>query len=349
MNINCYLEDIERRINAEEEDALLKEWTMFADGKISSNKPFRPMGRVPKPSGLEWPKININDAINDESLMILSQFAGISKALADGSYRLHMIRSNYGVGIIPTIFGSEVFMMPREHDCLPNVRTLIDGQSAISRFVEEDFPDFKNGFGANVLSIGEKYMEIKEKYPHIRKYVWIDHPDCQGPFDICELLCGSGIFYELYDNPDLIHKLLRKVTDFYKAFLDKWFSIVPNKYAYHTYAGLLHKGAVCIRDDSAMNLSPAFYEEFIYPYDYEALKYFGGGAIHFCGRGDHYIEKMSEMDCLYAVDLSQPHYNNMDWIFQNTIGKGRNLFTAGGSHIDNAKDGKYQYSKIFLF
>lgn len=34
----------------------------------------------------------------------------------------------------------------------------------------------------------------------------------------------------------------------------------------------------------AMYLSPDVYREFIFPYHQELLSYFGGGAIHSCGR-----------------------------------------------------------------
>lgn len=77
-----------------------------------------------------------------------------------------------------------------------------------------------------------------------------------------------------------------------------------------------------LRDDSAMNLSPEMFEEFIKPYDQKILNELGGGAVHFCGKGDHFISSLSEMDNLYAVNLSQPEYNNMETILSNTVDKG---------------------------
>ncbi len=77
-----------------------------------------------------------------------------------------------------------------------------------------------------------------------------------------------------------------------------------------------------LRDDSAMNLSPEMFEEFIQPYDQRLLSEFGGGAIHFCGRGDHYIEHLSKMNKIFAINMSQPHYNDMERIYANTVDKG---------------------------
>ena len=77
-----------------------------------------------------------------------------------------------------------------------------------------------------------------------------------------------------------------------------------------------------LRDDSAMNLSPAMFDEFIKPYDGRLLAEFGGGAIHFCGRGDHFIENLSTIEGVHAVNLSQPECNDMETIYRHTVDKG---------------------------
>ena len=64
------------------------------------------------------------------------------------------------------------------------------------------------------------------------------------------------------------------------------------------------------------------FDEFIRPYDQMLLSEFGGGAIHFCGRGDHFIDRLPQMDGVYAVNMSQPEYNDMERIFQNTVDRG---------------------------
>ena len=71
-----------------------------------------------------------------------------------------------------------------------------------------------------------------------------------------------------------------------------------------------------------MNFSPEMFDTFIRPYDARLLAEFGGGAIHFCGRGDHYIESASTMPGLTAIQLSQPPYNDMEQIYRNTVDKG---------------------------
>ena len=71
-----------------------------------------------------------------------------------------------------------------------------------------------------------------------------------------------------------------------------------------------------------MNFSPQIFAEFMAPYDQKLLAEFGGGAIHFCGRGDHYIGHACGLKGMYAINMSQPELNDMEIIYQNTVDKG---------------------------
>jgi uroporphyrinogen-III decarboxylase len=143
--------------------------------------------------------------------------------------------------------------------------------------------------------------------------------------DICEVVWGSSMFYALYDQPDLVHELLEIVTQTYLNFMHAWTDIVPFRQRGNAHWGLFHQGNIMLRDDSAMNLSPAMFDAFIRPYDQRLLDQFGGGAIHFCGKGDHFIASMSEMEGLYAVNMSQPEYNDMETMYAHTVDKGIKL------------------------
>ncbi len=98
----------------------------------------------------------------------------------------------------------------------------------------------------------------------------------------------------------------------------------------------MHKGKIMIRTDSGMNLSPEIYDEFIRPYDQRLLNELGGGAVHFCGRGSHYIASTCSMNGLYAINLSQPHLNDMEMIYQNTVDKDIRLLDFAREHAEEA-------------
>ena len=82
------------------------------------------------------------------------------------------------------------------------------------------------------------------------------------------------------------------------------------------------RGLLMLRDDSAMNFSPEIYGEFIQPCNQRLLREFGGGCIHFCGRGSHYIARLAGCAGLSGVQLSQPSYNDMETVYRHTLDRG---------------------------
>ena len=331
MNLNKYAEDLVSRINPELEQKILKEWQTFGAEHLTERirteeprpaGPFRPTKRPPNPGRIEWPQVDLNDTLEDIELMVYSQLRFLHSILEQGGGRYLSIRPNYGVGILPTMLGAEAYIMPRQMQCLPNVRSMgEDGVRRLLGTISKQEPGlWEKGYGPRILRTGEMFLQILERYPILKEFVQMENPDLQGPMDIAELLWGSDIFYAFYDDPDVVHELLNQITVLIGAVLERWRQLFPGRYT--TYIGcMMVPGNIVIRDDSAMNLSPEFVEEFIIPYDSELLSKYGGG-IHFCGRGDHFIAAMSKMKGLYGVNMSQPHLNDMDVILKNTIDKG---------------------------
>jgi hypothetical protein len=315
-----YLEELERRIEPDIEDALWAEWRDFADGKFAGAI-FAPRRQRRAPATLVWPDVNINDAIEDFELMALHQLGECSRMLAEGSGELLNVRCNYGTGILPSVFGVELFMMPHETNTLPTNRPL-PGATAIQTLLERGAPDLTQGLAGKTLKMGRRFVDLLRPYPNLRRYVRVYHPDTQGPMDICELLWGSSLFLALLDNPDLVKALLDLITQTYTRFMQTWTAIVPLAADYNVHWSLLHRGKIMLRDDSAMNLSPAMFAEFVEPYDQHLLDAFGGGAIHFCGKGSHYIHRFPGMRGVYAINMSQPEYNDMETIFRHTVDRG---------------------------
>jgi len=173
--------------------------------------------------------------------------------------------------------------------------------------------------------MAERFVEVGRRYPKIGRHVTVYHPDTQGPMDVCELLWGSGIFLDAVDSPDLVKALLDLVTETYVGFMREWERLVPPADGHAVHWSLLHRGRIMLRDDSAMNFSPRMFDEFIRPWDERLLAEFGGGAIHYCGRGDHWIDRVPDMPGVCAVNLSQPHLNDMEAVYRSTVDQGINL------------------------
>ncbi|MGC9467679.1 MAG: hypothetical protein ACP5HS_03745 [Anaerolineae bacterium] len=339
--IDRYLQDLERRIDPEVEEALFAAWVRFVDGE-SEGPIFSPHREDSAAPATDWPHVQINDALGSYELMALQQLEACSQALAEGSGAVLAVRCNYGTGIIPTLFGAELFLMDREIDTLPTVIPLgglgttnlnaslgkadeTPAARAVKELLDRGVPDLRAGLGRRVFEMAETYQQLFAPYPKLRRYVHPYHPDLQGPMDICELLWGSSLFLALVEAEDLVLDLLELVTDTYVAFMEAWTKIVPFEPGPAVHWSMVHGGNIMLRDDSAMNLSPRMFDRFVKPFDERLLQTFGGGGLHFCGRGDHYIRSASEMAGLTTVNLSQPEYNDMDAIFDHTVDKGLNI------------------------
>lgn len=332
-NIDVYLSDLEDRIDPIQEEHLFNEWVDFLECRFTGDI-FSPRRIEMRPSKLEWPAVSINETLDDFDAMIFQQYGACSSMLAGGSGGIMNVRSNYGSSIIPVLFGAELYVMDEEFNTLPTSSPLPGGIDTVRRLIDDGVPNLKKSIAGKVFEIGEIYRQIGEQYPKIGKYIPIYHPDVQGPLDICEVVIGSGIFYMLYDYPELIKQLLEVITQTYIEYMHEWFALIPMQSAYSAHWSMLQKGRVMLRDDSAMNLSPEMYLEFVRPYDQMIFDEFGGGAIHFCGRGDHYIELMSQMDGLSAIAMTQPELNNMETIYRNTVDKGISLIGFDRKHAE---------------
>ncbi len=342
------LEDLERRIDPAVEEELSDQWRDFLYGRFEGEL-FTPRRRQLSRSGVELPEVHINDAIDDLELMLLHGLQGVAGQLSTETLS-PCIRANYGTGILSSLFGAELFIMPRAMATLPTTRAFND-TGVIRSLLEKGTPDLNGGLGQRVFDFGELCAEVFAQYPRIQKYVEVYHPDIQGPLDICELMWGGEMFLAMYDEPELVHGMLRLVTDTYTAFLEKWFRLFPMHPEMSTHwASLRHRGSIVLRDDSAMNLSPALYEEFAAPYDAELLKHFKGGVVHFCGRGDHYMETLCRIPELTGVNMSQPEYNDMEVIYRNTVDKGIPLlaFPRERAAADLSRPGGFHHRMCVL-
>ena len=317
------LADLEARIDPAVEEANQRQWGEFSDGAFKGEV-FAPSRPEPKPSEVDWPPVNINDAIEDLDLMLLDQFRLASRILADGRGGRLNVRCNYGTGIMPSLFGCELFVMPREMNTLPTAQPLHDA-AKVKAAVDAGVPDLHASLGGRVFECAERFRDVFVRYPKIGRYVELYHPDMQGPIDNVEMIWGSEMFLAFYDAPELLHDILALVTETYIRFMHAWQEVVPPAGRHSTHWALGMIGHVMLRNDSLMNLSPQAYVEFVQPRDQQILDEFGGGAIHFCGRGDHFIEAMGQMPGLTAVQLSQPEYNDMEHIYRHTVDKGIKL------------------------
>ena len=323
IDIAPFLEDLESRIDPAVEDRLLAQWRQFADLKWTAGA-FCPARQRANPSKLAWPEIRVNESLDDPAKMLLQQFKDCSDALAKGSGDILNVRANFGTPIMAMPFGTDFFLMPEQTNTLPASQPI--GGDAAHRFIQSGKLSLDHPYLQKVFAMGRYYREALANYPKLQKYVYIYHPDMQGPLDILEMVWGSEVFTAFIDEPEVVHRLLEMITRFYIEVMNRWESIVPPRSdGYSAHWGMLYRGRLMLRNDSAMNLPPDFLNEFSRPYDQRLLDTFGGGAVHSCGRVDHYTNCLADMPGVYAFNLSQPHLNNMPKVLADTADRGVTL------------------------
>jgi hypothetical protein len=213
------------------------------------------------------------------------------------------IRANYGVGILPSLFGVNSRVVDNNMPWVDCLKTTDDIREVVSR----GMPGFRKGLGLSVLQTHEYYLEQLAKYPKCSRLIKISCPDLQGPFDVAHLLWGHDIYYALYDQPELVHSLLRLITETYIQFLQelrKSITDVTDDFIYQ--GGMLFRGRTVIKDDTAVNMSNELYEEFVKPYDRMILQAVGGGSIHYCGQVRHFLPSMMGTDGLQGINFGKP-------------------------------------------
>lgn len=312
-----WLDDLEARIDAADEDRLLGEWKSFASGTWPEPL-FRPRRRQASAPRIAWPSIPIDEAIDDPRSMLLRQFAGCSHRLASGDGLLMCVRSDYGTGILPSLFGVPVVKMAKHLDTLPGTRPL--GDAAMRALAAAGVPSLSTGLWPLVRAIGQDFVACLASRPVLARHIHVYHPDLQGPMDALEMAWGSECFTGFVEDPELTHELLAVVTDTYAAAMADWDAVVPNHDpGFCAHWGFMHRGHIMLRDDSAMNLSPRMFRDLVAPYDAQLLERCGGGAIHACGRTGHYLGQATALPNLHGFNFGQPEMNDPRVIQRETI------------------------------
>lgn len=329
--LDAILEALEECIDPAVEDRLFNDWTDFYENRcgqdyfVPARKPWDGSSAARYRNLLGSSNVTINETLLNYDAMLLRQYRRALEELILPDYgRFMCVRASYGCPILAAALGAEIIYMDDKMNTLPGNHPL-SGKDEIKRAIKKGVPSLEDEYSQRVFHTGRQLAEIGKKYPKIGKHVKIIHPDLQGPIDICEVLWGSSIFYDFYDDKELVKEFLQLITDTYIKFMLEWQKIIPPdpKYSYHW--GVMHTGQICLRNDSAMNLSPEMYDEFVFPYDYQLFEKFHGGIVHYCGKGDHFVGKLVELPGFCAIQLSQPEWNDMDKIYNDIIGNDKKI------------------------
>ena len=110
--IKSFLDDLEARINEQEELNFYGRWKDFYNGKTKGDI-FIAERKNKYPARIAWPAPCINEAIKSAGFekMLVRELKMVSDALEKGAGNFLCIRSNYGTGILPSVFGADIFYL----------------------------------------------------------------------------------------------------------------------------------------------------------------------------------------------------------------------------------------------
>lgn len=189
----------------------------------------------------------------------------------------------YGTGVLASGFGCEVAIAPGPGND-PSVIGPCVTSIADARRLRMPDPE-RDGWMPRVLAA------IDHARAHSDLPVGLT--DMQGPLDTLGQMCGQvQLFTWMYDEPGLVHDLLDLVTD---AFIE-WVRVQKEHIGepLDTSNGLQGVGASAVgcweSDDDMTMLSPEMYGEFVAPRVARVFDAFGGGSVHFCGKGYQHLD-----------------------------------------------------------
>jgi len=167
-----------------------------------------------------------------------------------------------------------------------------------------------------VVETYEAYRNVLSLWPELRRTIYTVLPDLQGPFDNLEFIAGSGVFAELYAEPDRVAQVLETVAAAQIAaarYLARVINDGTDGFS-HQHATVI-KGHILLRNDSSILMSPEMYQRQIAIHDERVMRAMSGGGVHSCGNIGTHAEAFLDLDGIGCLDLGQPELNDIDRIY----------------------------------
>lgn len=282
--------DISRRCKKIENAFKLKELRSPEDFPIIINTPcYFGFGNHPMPYGY-W--------TNPES-MVRYQENGFEKHLKmvdDDTVPYFM--PWFGTGVIASAFGCKIKDASGFGDD-PGVKSTC--VNSIEDIAKLKIPDFeKDGLMPKVL----KFIDYARKNSDLP----VGLTDMNSPLCTAAQLCGyEKLFVWMYEEPEAVHQLLNTITE---TFI-KWVKVQkehigePLDRSNGLQGVWSPKGVgIWVSDDDLVSMNPELYEEFIVPANSQVFDAFGGGIVHFCGKGVHQITNLLNIRNIRAINNS---------------------------------------------
>lgn len=222
-----------------------------------------------------------------------------------------MIRSNHGIGVIPSLFGCKPVIF---NDEMPWVEPMSVDRA--KKIFAKGVPELDQSLGKKVRETYQYYHERLKGYPKCRQAIHIVQPDLLGPYDILHHIIGNEAFILPFDSPALTKYIIDVITDTYafRKFIDPYLTDSAHGDAVFAH-GLYVGGKVLIKADiGAANLSPEIYQRYEGEPDTVIMKEFeqsGGGSLHYCGGAKNWHNSKIMNPYLRCINYGNPELHDL--------------------------------------
>jgi hypothetical protein len=282
--------------------------------------------------GKNYIRHNLADQHRDPAKLLEEALLAGESALEGIDDGIPTIRADLGTTLFPSALGlrvairEEVHPWLEEHFDLGTYAALPDPGGGIRKETGE------------IAAAAAMYrLFFKEQAAgRIRKILRPYVPDNQGVFDLTHIAVGTDMFTALVDSPDLVHRAQRNSlrlylegTRFFKKLLGEVDRSMVHGHGMISGVWFPDTGAR-ISEDSCSLVSDAMISEFCLPYIREALRPFGRGFLHFCGRHEGFLRAACEEPLISTVNLGNPEMYDLGEVFKLCGGTGTVYF----GHLD---------------
>ncbi len=225
---------------------------------------------------------------------------------------LPVIRADLGTTLLPSGLGMPIQVQQNAHPWL-------EGHLRPEEYLEKDLDSFTTeGEIALAIEFYKKVRQMDRKLEKTIPYI----PDTQGVFDLTHLVIGTDAFYLLFDRPELVEKLQKKslelflhATRFFKNLIGE--NTTSMVHGHGMFRGVWFPSTgVRISEDSCTLLSMEHIEKFCLPYIKEALRPFGRGFMHYCGRHEDFLTAVCNESLISTINLGNPEFYDLDEVMK---------------------------------
>jgi len=201
-----------------------------------------------------------------------------------------------GTELFAAAYGCEVH---RPDDDMPFALPVVATCAEADRLEE---PDSQGGPLGEIFALGDRLVELCGLgYP-------VRICDIQSPFDIAGLIWEKTAFLAaLIEQPEAVHRLLRKVTNTIAAFVRAFRTRYREVCLVHwPDLWMPPEWGICLSEDDIGSISSPHFREFCLPYLRELAETFGGISLHSCAAGQHQWADLGTLPGIRYLNFSHP-------------------------------------------